>query len=176
MDIIKNFEKFILENKRMYEYGCLMLDFDLPNWNSFLDKIKIEDLYKSENERYGLEDKPHITILYGFHDEVNAETIRECLGGEVNTPIKIKIDSIDIFENEEYDVVKLNVESSQLRKLNALCKKLPYTTDYPDYNPHMTIAYVKKGEGAKYRESVNLEFVIKPKFTLSMTSGDKVEI
>mgnify|MGYP003352094323 CR=1 FL=1 len=43
-------------------------------------------------------------------------------------------------------------------KLNALNKQLckfPYTNDYPDYKPHITIAYVKKGLGKKYLDIFN---------------------
>jgi 2'-5' RNA ligase len=34
--------------------------------------------------------------------------------------------------------------------INEKLSILPHTTDFPDYNPHITIAYVKKGKGKKY--------------------------
>jgi len=47
----------------------------------------------------------------------------------------------------------------------------PHTTDYPDYHPHMTIAYVKKGMGKKYAEDLK-DFSITPdKFVYSKIDG-----
>ena len=52
---------------------------------------------------------------------------------------------VSLFENTEYDVLKFEVESEDLQELNKICKTLPYTSDYPDYHPHCTISYIKKG-------------------------------
>jgi 2'-5' RNA ligase len=47
-----------------------------------------------------------------------------------------------------YDVVKIDVESQALRDLNAAISQAFEVTDtYPEYHPHVTIAYVKKGMG-----------------------------
>lgn len=34
--------------------------------------------------------------------------------------------------------------------INKKLKELDYKNDYPDYTPHITLAYVKSGEGEKY--------------------------
>jgi 2'-5' RNA ligase len=161
------------ENKK-YEYGCLMLDFKWNQWQSLLERIDEEDLFEPETGRYGLEKEPHITILYGLHEEVDGKTIQETLKDILYQSIEIQIDGIGIFENEEYDVVKLNVESPAIRYLNKLTTQLPHTTDYPDYKPHMTIAYVKKGLGKKYVSDLKLKFKIEPNFRLSMASGQQI--
>jgi 2'-5' RNA ligase len=58
---------------------------------------------------------------------------------------------MSLFENDEYDVLKFNVISNDLAKLNKLMKgNFEYTSNYPNYIPHLTIAYLKKGEGKKY--------------------------
>lgn len=175
MKHLEKFDKYaITETKREYDFGCLMLDFQFPAWESLLDKIDSNDLYEPNQGRYGLEESPHITILYGLHDEVTADIIEEKFGNLLNQPIKINIAGIGVFENADYDVVKLDVESSQLKELNKLCAELPHTTEYPDYKPHMTIAYVKKGTGTKYKESLKMNFELKPKFRLSLASGEQI--
>jgi hypothetical protein len=42
------------------------------------------------------------------------------------------------------------VESEDLKRLNAKNRKLPNGNEFPEYRPHLTVAYVKKGEGKKY--------------------------
>jgi 2'-5' RNA ligase len=43
--------------------------------------------------------------------------------------IKININGIDIFENKDCDVIKMNVESDSLNELNKQLSQLPHTTD-----------------------------------------------
>ena len=58
---------------------------------------------------------------------------------------------ITIFEQDEYDVVKFDIHSDKLKKLNDTMRfRFEYTNNHPDYHAHMTIAYVKKWLGAKY--------------------------
>lgn len=46
---------------------------------------------------------------------------------------------------------------------NKLTDNFPYSTDYPDYHPHSTIAYLKPGSGKKYvKEFKNIEFIATP--------------
>ena len=41
--MIKKFKDFTNEGVKR-EYGCVMLYFDIPNWNNILKKINKEDL------------------------------------------------------------------------------------------------------------------------------------
>jgi 2'-5' RNA ligase len=51
-------------------------------------------------------------------------------------------------------VVKFDVEGKELRALNEIFCKLPNEDSHPEYNPHMTLAYVRKGMGKNFvRES-----------------------
>ncbi len=53
--------------------------------------------------------------------------------------------------------------------------KLPHTTDYPDYHPHTTIAYVKPGEGKKYVGKIDKPIMVKPnKIVYSKADGSKI--
>lgn len=60
--------------------------------------------------------------------------------------------SMNVFENEEYDVLYFSVETGNnlLGKANELLRTLPHESMYKDYIPHATIAYLKKGMGKKY--------------------------
>ena len=61
-------------------------------------------------------------------------------------PFNIKLKEISIFEHSpDFDVVKIGVDSKDLHKLNENIKKKMTTTVKFPYNPHVTIAYVKKG-------------------------------
>lgn len=137
------------------EYGCLMAYYDIPNWNELLSQIAPEDLYESEEERYGLENEPHVTILYGFDlESTTPDAIREAIEElEVEPITDLEIVEVGKFENEEYDVLKLTVESATLRQLNTYFREnFKYENDYPDYKPHMTIAYLQPGAADKYMD------------------------
>lgn len=156
------------------KFGCLMVDMSIPQWDEILKYIKPEDLY-TEERGYGLEKDPHATVLYGFHDDVKSEDVLDLL----NEPVEITLKKISIFENEDkpYDVVKFELESKGLEELNSLMRdKFDYTNDYPDYNPHCTIAYVKKGKGKKYiKELTTPVTLVSRKFIYSNVDKSKEE-
>lgn len=97
----------------------------------------------------GLETRPHITVKYGLHT-AEAADLAPILSGE--GPATAKVEGIEIFENDTKDVVVLRVSSPDLDRLNkTIGKNLEVTDTYPDYKPHITLGYVKKGTGQKYR-------------------------
>lgn len=135
------------------KYGCLMVNFAFTNWPDFIRRqIKPEDIYiEEENDDFGYEDEAHCTILFGFNHYDNIvedikqhllplEEITDILRGDITT-----------FEQDNYDVVKFDLFSDKLAEMNKKLKENFEThNDYPDYKPHMTIAYVKKGKGINY--------------------------
>jgi 2'-5' RNA ligase len=143
------------------EYGCLMLFLNVPVWDKITSVIRKDDLYIKDND-YGIEKEPHLTILYGFHDEVTPEQVFDLYKSNVPLkPIEVKISGISIFENFDFDVVKFDVNSDLLAKINGIMKELPNTSKFPDYHAHITIAYVKKGEGKKYIKPFEKERMLK---------------
>lgn len=97
----------------------------------------------------GRENQIHITILYGIRykqGEAVAEVLRDA------SPMPIKIGAIDLFVHHDlYDVMVLKVESNELRLLNQrLRKAVLYEDKYSDYNPHVTIAFLKKNRGWRH--------------------------
>lgn len=154
------------------EYGALLLFLDIPTWNKITSIINKEDLYNEEG--YGIEPDAHVTILYGFHDEVTAEEVFDLY--KLNMPlrpIELRVKGINIFESSEYDVVKFDVESDMLKKAHDIMKDLPNTETYPEYHPHITIAYVKKGEGKKYVKSFEKERTLRGNKLVYSTKGQR---
>lgn len=139
-----------------------MLDLRVKNWSDFISSlIDSADIYYGDNDDLGIEDQPHITVLYGFiDDETNLRELRRYL-----TPldyIKVSLENITIFETDDYDVVKFDVACDQLYSMNLkISKRFPHENDYDFYEPHMTIAYVKKGTGQKYVKNIKTK-VAKP--------------
>lgn len=110
------------------------------------NRIDPADLYTAE-EGYGLEDQPHITALYGL-DTQEPEDARKALADF--GPVKARIGNASVFENDKYDVLKFDITGDDVHRLNAELRKLPHKSDFPDYKPHMTVAYLKKGTAQKY--------------------------
>ena len=74
-------------------------------------------------------------------------------------PITLSVDEVDIFEGDEYDVVKYNLPiTDQLQEYRDLFMQFPNTQSFPDFKPHMTIAYVKPGTGKKYKRKLSEPF------------------
>ena len=108
-----------------------------------------DDLYTEEDDdSYGRETEPHVTILYGLHEEIEDKDIEVDIK-EIKTP-KIDFKNISSFNNDKFDVLKFDVESKDLTKLNKIFAKYPNTNKFPDDHPHCTIAYLKSGKAAEY--------------------------
>lgn len=96
----------------------------------------------------------HVTIKYGII-EINPDMVRKMV--EKVKPFYITFGKIGVFEKEDEDVVFVEVKDSvgsgglvQLRRIldNLEEKDAP---KYAKFVPHMTIAYVKKGEGNQFK-------------------------
>lgn len=151
MDIKQKVREALLESSgHKRKYGCLMVFLSVENkdWKDLQSLIKEEDLYtEEEDSSYGREDEPHVTILYGLHDDIEDKDIEKDIKNIIEPKIEFK--SISMFENEKFDVLKFDVKKGELDKLNKLFSEYPNTNSFPDYHPHCTIAYLKKGTGAK---------------------------
>lgn len=187
-----NFKKAIRENLRKrllekkgdtHDYGCTMLHFNVPKkaWDEFQSMIDDEDIYEVEGDRgYGREDEPHVTLLYGLHTNIPDKTIED-ISKEIEI-VELKLKKISIFDtHDKFDVVKFDIigdSKKALSKMNKEYVKLPHTTDYPDYHPHTTIAYVKSGTGKKYAKTLSDDeaIIVKPTaVTYSKADGSKIK-
>jgi len=165
-------------DKQTYDYGCSMIYFDFPKMNEIHSMIDEDDIYTEDGDRsYGLETEPHATLLYGLHsDEIEDEDVISA-STKPGIPDELKLHNASCFNNDKYDVLKFDVDNDHLHKINAELTKFPHTTDYPDYHPHSTIAYLKKGKGEKYTEKLkDAWYSVNPsKIVYSKPNGDKIE-
>lgn len=162
------------------DYGCVMifLNVDSKEWDAIQDVIDEDDLYLGEEGEsgFGRESEPHATVLFGIHADVPDTDVEELID-DVKTP-SISLDKVSSFNNEKFDVLKYDVESEDLHKLNKEFKTLPHTDTFPDYHPHATIAYLKKGKAEKYIKILNDKKAISvepDKIVYSKTDGEKKE-
>lgn len=113
----------------------------------FSENIPNEDLTPED----GREDDAHITVKFGLHDD-GPEAItklRALLAGE--PPIKATLGKTSLFENDDADVLKVDIRSPDLARINKkIAEELPNTDTHPEYEPHATIAYLKPGKGKLY--------------------------
>lgn len=157
--------KQFLESKK-YEYGCVLVDYNFTNWSEILKSIDKNDTYEKEGKNYGLQDRPHLTLLYGLHDTVTDQEIQNCFKGFYEDDFKVEISGVSIFENPEFDVVKLGiVDNPKLQEIYSKLSELPNSNKFPEYKPHITIGFLKPGTGHKY---------VNPKYTYKITSIKKI--
>jgi len=126
-----------------------LLQFDLPKEIAdkviaFASTLSDEDIYIDEKDpSYGRIKDPHITVLYGLSDEFPDEV--KHVAKDIK-PVIVEIGDLSLFtDNPKFIVLKFEIKSSELEKLNSKLKnELEYTSSYVDYNPHMIVAYLKK--------------------------------
>lgn len=89
----------------------------------------------------GMEDWPHVTVFYGIVDTSIDDVVAMVRGF---SPVELSFGELSTFDKESEAVLKLEVESSQLRKLNQKIKDAFHSRQtHKDYKPHLTIAYIK---------------------------------
>ena len=158
-----------------YEYGCVMLyfDFDETQMSSIIDD---KDIYDDGSGKYGKETEPHVTLLYGLHSNVTPQIVQQILDNVHFGDISLT--NVSVFENGEYDVLKMDASGDGLDKSNHLLMKLPNSNEYPDYRPHMTIAYLQRGRWQAYTNRMrDLQFQVTPIFAIySVPSGKKFKL
>jgi 2'-5' RNA ligase len=124
----------------------------------------------------GRETTPHITLKYGLHGW-DPKIAQAALAGE--GPVKVRFGKVSLFQNDDADVVKVDIDSPDLHRLNRkIADAHPNTESHPTYEPHTTIAYVRPGQGRKYAGSNFLEgqTLTLDRITFSGRDGKQVEI
>ena len=139
--------------KENEEYGCLMLmmpDHIRHAASLIAANLDSDDLFQPPESWSSspIVTDSHVTVKYGFLDSVTPKQITSQI--QKLLPLTIKIGNLALFQNDDFDVLKLNVDGAELRQMNAIVSQLPNEDTHPTYNPHMTIAYLKPGMGKKY--------------------------
>jgi len=157
---IKNDKLTIFKNDAKFDCVMLYAKIDNKLWKKIQDNIDEKDLYEDPEgiEEFGLEKEPHLTIIYGIHSSENDQNkiIKKL---EKYKPINLKMNGVSMFETDKYDVIKIDIKPSDelLKYRKDLIDNTINTQTYPDYHPHMTIAYVKKGKGKKYIKKIKID-------------------
>lgn len=163
MDIKQMLRKALTEGKHKKtthknEYGCVMvfLDFKQDQWDGLLSQIKDSDLYNPPDDKtYGKEKEPHVTALFGLHNDIPDEEIEKVIDEFIESKIDIKVGGISSFKNKLFEVIKFDIDSNKMHLFNKKLTKLPHTTNYPDYHPHLTICYVNPSLSDDYINKLN---------------------
>lgn len=143
----------LLNEARQYSCVMAMIGKDqCEPFKSFQKTISPHDIYEEEGEDYGIQTDYHVTVLYGIHDSSPKETFNLLKDGD---EFWVELSDVTLFENEKYDVLKIDVTSGELKRLNLLVRKnIEFTSKFTDYKPHLTLAYLKKGKGKDYVSSI----------------------
>lgn len=154
----------MLTENRHNECGCLMAMVD-PTYGPHVIRlgrtaIPPHILYTDPNDpTYGYDNEPHVTLKYGFLPDLNRMDVGRILKG--TQPFRVTLKKLNQFQNEKYDVIKFEVDKNpMLMELRRRCDEYPNKDSYPNYNPHMTLAYVKKGTFPHIRENLNISLPI----------------
>lgn len=150
---------------------------------AFGKSIPDKHLAKEEATNYGgssswdgRESDVHSTLKYGIHSG-DPKAVVAALKGE--PPIKVKLGKTSLFKNPEHDVLKIEVHSPDMHRLNKkVAESGPVTDTHPTYRPHITIGYLKPGHGDKYdglSKFEGMEATI-PHVTFSSKDGTKTQI
>lgn len=135
----------MLEKKEAdYSYSCVMFMFPSEDAKAVLDwsKQHIPDDAIFEGDDMGREDEIHVTVLYGLHTN-EPKPVKDIVSKW--SPFEISLGEISKFESGDYDVLKIGISGDELHAANKSLRELEYTSNYDEYKPHCTVAYVKKG-------------------------------
>ena len=103
----------------------------------------------------GVEHEQHVTVKWGLHFQTPTKRMREALRSF--GPVTFTFGKTSLFTNPDADVLKIDIDSPDLRRLNKLISRLAPTHDtHPTYMPHATLAYLKPGRGRKYIDDKSL--------------------
>ena len=146
------------------DLGCIMLNLStIPVTDMVVDSD--ESLYFSQFQEFvqgsPAEVKPHITVLYGLlqHGSEIKDLVNAVLD-DWDYPTHVNVESIGVFPGTEEDgteyscIVAHIAVTDELLEGNKRLRLLPHIDTFPDYKPHMTLAYVKAEATSEWVESL----------------------
>jgi len=173
--MIKLFKKFLED----YEYHSLHFGIygNLAKKITDFGKSIPDELINSAAG--GREKYPHITCKYGLVDSISRKLVDLLIG---TGSVKVTFGPITRFENENCDVLKIDIISADIRRLNKLIvSNMKCVDTFTEYHPHLTIAYMNRGSVQPYL--LNESRVDNKKFlgkqlifdTITFASKDRLE-
>lgn len=135
-----------------YNYSCLMAVFPddiAARVRAFSYAIPDSDIYEIDDVEHGRPEEIHCTVKYGIHTADPDELIELLAEHDL---VRAELRDVTVFDNPDCVVLKIDVDSPELAEVNALISaKLKCTDTFPDYKPHVSIAYLKhRAEDQKY--------------------------
>ena len=137
--------------------GCLMLSIPMMEevvnrMHDDLERILLSHGYRRD-EDFEFDKYVHITVAFGININTDINLIKEIVR---NRPTYFQITELSLFENNNFDIIKFDVMSSDLRILNHIIKsKMEVKSTFNEYYPHLTVAYVPKGMGVELIARLN---------------------
>lgn len=128
-------------------YGCLLAPVHgslRDEMLRFANSIPHEELYDAD----GVEESPHLTLRYGLMTE-DGDAVMNSVSSLGS--LRFNPSSIKVFEQDDCDVLYVSCQDESCARKwfdKTACHKHSKPTH--EYTPHLTLAYLKKGEGAKY--------------------------
>jgi 2'-5' RNA ligase len=168
-----------------FNWAFLMLDVMIPReLQEIQNNLLVHDIYDNEAHEYGIELEPHITIYPCMDNDINILELLESLPKLFDFDLIVSRDALSAFtdmEGKDYDVLKLDIKSTALNKLHdELAKKYVSHSEFKEYHPHITIAYIKKGLANKYIHQLSgtgwLEKPLQYRFSWISKDGNKETI
>jgi len=162
------------------DYAFLLLDVEMPEIiRRIQSEIPEEDLYTEEGpDKYGLEKESHITIYPCMDNDTDPEMIKPIL--IPLSDVEIRIMNISIFDGstKNYIVLKADIESLELDEMNNAMKNIAVShSEFKEYHPHITIAYIKKNSDT-YKQFLQggLDIEVNPiKYTFSYNNNGELK-
>ena len=119
---------------------------EIVQWSS--KNIKDDEVYGKDGK--GRDGSPHVTLQNGImcDDVSELELLFDCL-----SEMEAELGPVSVFrqDDKDYDVVHVEVICDDLRAANSMISELlEVNNPHKDYSPHVTLAYVKKGSGARF--------------------------
>lgn len=129
------------------DLGCIMLDLEPVKVMEYMEGHE-DDLFENPKWDQGsvpAENTPHATLLYGLLENGNKwkSKVDKLLKGWSLKTVKIK--EVGYFEtSDSYAVVAHLEKTPKLIDGHERLTLLPHINTFSEYNPHMTLAYIKK--------------------------------
>lgn len=162
-EAVSQLEQFHLDNNKPEEkkgfLGAYFPATEAAEFNKLgNDLVTNADLYTDE-KGFGREDTPHNTIFYGINENDNTDFAEMFKSKQ---PLTVTLGKVNVFEGKDtgkpYDVVYVETEGQGLRDAHEMVKeRTDNSPTHGDFTPHATVAYVKAGEGAKYKGDTRFE-------------------
>ena len=149
---------FEMQGIQVDKLGCIMAKYWKP-----LQLLKAIDpllVYKDEAKNIpGIEMQSHVTLLFGLMKSglEQMDVVDEALKDWTRSRSAFfKPSHISVFETDNpWDVVVIEpLYVDEFVKAHQALSKLPHVNTFPEYKPHMTLAYIHKGYGYHVRKAL----------------------